>query len=175
MRRALARQAVTGVGVFGPLTDDPQREGTMKYGMMSLATVLALAVSVAASAETRTYFGFQSGLGHAPPPPRVVFYSEPRMQWVPETHVMILAEDPGYDMFRYGSWYYVCDDGFWYRSRNYRGPFAVIDVRRVPEPVFYVPAERWHHHPRSEEHTSELQSLTNIVCRLLLEKKNKHT
>src|SRR5438046_4286194 len=25
--------------------------------------------------------------------------------------------------------------------------------------------------PRSEEHTSELQSLTNIVCRLLLEKK----
>src|SRR5258706_14787109 len=26
--------------------------------------------------------------------------------------------------------------------------------------------------PRSEEHTSELQSLTNLVCRLLLEKKN---
>src|SRR5438093_2878083 len=36
------------------------------------------------------------------------------------------------------------------------------------------------HHPlcasgrnRSEEHTSELQSLTNLVCRLLLEKKNQ--
>src|SRR5258706_8384835 len=38
------------------------------------------------------------------------------------------------------------------------------------------------HHPareeparagRSEEHTSELQSLTNLVCRLLLEKKKK--
>src|SRR5437016_438362 len=28
---------------------------------------------------------------------------------------------------------------------------------------------------RSEEHTSELQSLTNLVCRLLLEKKKKHT
>src|SRR5258706_7347002 len=27
---------------------------------------------------------------------------------------------------------------------------------------------------RSEEHTSELQSLTNLVCRLLLEKKNSH-
>src|SRR5438046_9399611 len=27
-------------------------------------------------------------------------------------------------------------------------------------------------HLRSEEHTSELQSLTNLVCRLLLEKKN---
>src|SRR5262249_60683014 len=29
--------------------------------------------------------------------------------------------------------------------------------------------------PRSEEHTSELQSLTNLVCRLLLEKKNTIT
>src|SRR5688572_31847956 len=31
--------------------------------------------------------------------------------------------------------------------------------------------------PRSEEHTSELQSQSNLVCRLLLEKKNnkKHT
>src|SRR5258706_6793743 len=28
---------------------------------------------------------------------------------------------------------------------------------------------------RSEEHTSELQSLTNLVCRLLLEKKNNET
>src|SRR5687767_15446879 len=27
---------------------------------------------------------------------------------------------------------------------------------------------------RSEEHTSELQSLAYLVCRLLLEKKNKH-
>src|SRR5258706_7702960 len=27
---------------------------------------------------------------------------------------------------------------------------------------------------RSEEHTSELQSLTNLVCRLLLEKKKIH-
>src|SRR5256885_12770400 len=28
--------------------------------------------------------------------------------------------------------------------------------------------------PRSEEHTSELQSPCNLVCRLLLEKKKKH-
>src|SRR5260370_9031916 len=28
---------------------------------------------------------------------------------------------------------------------------------------------------RSEEHTSELQSHLNLVCRLLLEKKNKYT
>src|SRR5262245_64330583 len=33
--------------------------------------------------------------------------------------------------------------------------------------MFYDPATR-----RSEEHTSELQSLRHLVCRLLLEKKN---
>src|SRR5438270_3221229 len=37
----------------------------------------------------------------------------------------------------------------------------------------------WEHYARSEEHTSELQSQSNLVCRLLLEKKkktnNKHT
>src|SRR2546430_6016396 len=31
-----------------------------------------------------------------------------------------------------------------------------------------------HAHRRSEEHTSELQSQSNLVCRLLLEKKKKH-
>src|SRR2546425_5922772 len=30
---------------------------------------------------------------------------------------------------------------------------------------------RWSQRPRSEEHTSELQSLAYLVCRLLLEKK----
>src|SRR3989442_5574213 len=29
--------------------------------------------------------------------------------------------------------------------------------------------------PRSEEHTSELQSRPHLVCRLLLEKKKRHT
>src|SRR5256885_10920514 len=36
------------------------------------------------------------------------------------------------------------------------------------------PAIEFHSpHPRSEEHTSELQSPCNLVCRLLLEKKKK--
>src|SRR2546430_4158312 len=32
----------------------------------------------------------------------------------------------------------------------------------------------WTWHQRSEEHTSELQSQSNLVCRLLLEKKKFH-
>src|SRR6266853_4656159 len=37
------------------------------------------------------------------------------------------------------------------------------------------PAHRGWVAPRSEEHTSELQSQSNLVCRLLLEKKKKKT
>src|SRR2546427_3631631 len=33
----------------------------------------------------------------------------------------------------------------------------------------------WRPRTRSEEHTSELQSQSNLVCRLLLEKKKKNT
>src|SRR5258706_11012562 len=43
--------------------------------------------------------------------------------------------------------------------------------RDQPHPLI---KERLSDADRSEEHTSELQSLTNLVCRLLLEKK-KHT
>src|SRR5437016_10183693 len=37
----------------------------------------------------------------------------------------------------------------------------------------YEMSLRWAVRLRSEEHTSELQSLTNLVCRLLLEKKKR--
>src|SRR2546426_8982537 len=42
-----------------------------------------------------------------------------------------------------------------------------------PESSFDVTSR--YHAPRSEEHTSELQSPCNLVCRLLLEKKKTDT
>src|SRR2546427_3814922 len=41
------------------------------------------------------------------------------------------------------------------------------------EPDEGLPHEVTHVRSRSEEHTSELQSQSNLVCRLLLEKKKK--
>src|SRR4051812_49712168 len=46
-------------------------------------------------------------------------------------------------------------------DRHVRQPVAVVD-QACADAI------------RSEEHTSELQSHVNLVCRLLLEKKNKH-
>src|SRR5256885_12156593 len=44
-----------------------------------------------------------------------------------------------------------------------------IDFGGTEAPVVFG-----HDHDRSEEHTSELQSPCNLVCRLLLEKKKTH-
>src|SRR5260370_15661569 len=68
--------------------------------------------------------------------------------------------------------------------KDFRAPTPVGAVEQFLRPdgsnlanvLDYV----WHKHPdtheriiRSEEHTSELQSHLNLVCRLLLEKKKK--
>src|SRR2546426_6795091 len=53
-------------------------------------------------------------------------------------------------------------------QRSRRSHAARILHRRVPS------TQSWTKYAsRSEEHTSELQSPCNLVCRLLLEKKNK--
>src|SRR5256885_4078827 len=54
----------------------------------------------------------------------------------------------------------------WRRTRSWRGPPRPGPWRAV------LPARR---PGRSEEHTSELQSPCNLVCRLLLEKKKTAT
>src|SRR5438093_7250080 len=58
---------------------------------------------------------------------------------------------------------------FWRPAVDPRGRHrSPVRVQHLPR---RDPPER--SYTRSEEHTSELQSLTNLVCRLLLEKKKK--
>src|SRR3989454_3145469 len=61
------------------------------------------------------------------------------------------------------------------QGRVVHADIGLLEIRSV---VFVVIRNRPPHshafeHIRSEEHTSELQSPCNLVCRLLLEKKNK--
>src|SRR5256885_5938204 len=54
------------------------------------------------------------------------------------------------------------------------GAYAVIDDVQAIRPGDLSKSEVWKRiTTRSEEHTSELQSPCNLVCRLLLEKKKK--
>src|SRR2546430_5205154 len=54
----------------------------------------------------------------------------------------------------------MCLTGYWHVRKLSRAAFEAL-AEPVPD-------------GRSEEHTSELQSQSNLVCRLLLEKKKKH-
>src|SRR5690606_40586865 len=50
-------------------------------------------------------------------------------------------------------------------------PFEQVKVVILGQDPYHGPGQA---HGRSEEHTSELQSRENLVCRLLLEKKKTH-
>src|SRR5690242_21156947 len=61
-----------------------------------------------------------------------------------------------------------CPSGAAFSRRKYTGC-----GRSSPSPR-QITSSRRPAHDRSEEHTSELQSHVNLVCRLLLEKKKTH-
>src|SRR5688500_19760444 len=64
-----------------------------------------------------------------------------------------------------------------HRARHHRVPRAALRIAARDLHVLYDRPDRWRldRHRRSEEHTSELQSPCNLVCRLLLEKKKYTT
>src|SRR5699024_11418362 len=51
------------------------------------------------------------------------------------------------------------------------GKIVLVPMVSVPKDQAWFWTEQWQQEERSEEHTSELQSRFDLVCRLLLEKK----
>lgn len=112
----------------------------------SLLVALGLLVPYAAQAETRV--GVNISIGNAPPPPVVVVREEPRTVLVPNSAVYVCEDRRvGYDSFHYGVYWYVYNDGYWYRARRWGGPYRAIHVNYVPRAIMTVPARHWRHHP----------------------------
>jgi len=108
--------------------------------------LLILGYAAAREAAAEAYFGFSIGISNAPPPPRVVVSGAPQLVAVPGTSVQVVGNS-GYDVFAYHSSFYCFNGGFWYRASSSNGPFMVVDVRSVPQPILVVPAENWKRHP----------------------------
>ncbi len=122
----------------------------MKKIILAVLGLLTLAFAVPAFA--RSNVGFSIFISNAPPPPVVVYREQPRFTFIPEERVYVVDDDDcDYDYFRYGTFFYIYENGYWYRSSSYRGPFAAIRADYVPRPIFYVSDSQkyhWRHHPR---------------------------
>jgi hypothetical protein len=116
----------------------------MRRPNLGLVLTFALGITVAA-AQAEAGVSADINLHVGRPAPMVVFEREPDVILVPNTRVYSVS-GLDYDLFRYGQYWYINDGGYWYRARNYRGPFAAIQFNVVPRPIIYVPA-RYHRHP----------------------------
>src|SRR5262249_61076868 len=85
-------------------------------------------------------------VGDPPPPPAYVFDTEPEVILVPATRVYYVPEQE-FDLYRYGRFWYINRDGWWYRSAGYRGPFDYIGYDRVPASVINIPPKYRRHPP----------------------------
>ncbi len=116
---------------------------------IALGALLALALSMPAMAQARTSISI--GLGFNAPPPVVVYRHEPRWVMMPEERVYYVDDDElPYDYFRYGGWYWIYQNDYWYRAHRYNGPFYAVRADYVPAPIWrmgYGDHYRWRHRP----------------------------
>ena len=121
---------------------------------MKRAVVLACAVSAvllsSRIASSAAYYGFSVGIANAPRPPVIRMAREPHALLAGDAMVYV-ADDAALrfdgDLFHYGQYWFAYTRGYWYRARSHRGPYAVIEVRKVPRAIIGVPRKLWKHHP----------------------------
>ena len=66
---------------------------------------------------------------------------EPKMHVIPNTDVYYQRRAPGYDLYRFADHWYLVDDGEWFESQRWRGPFVAAAVESLPEEVTFIPKE----------------------------------
>jgi len=102
-----------------------------------------------ASVPARADISVRVDIGNAPPAPQFIFRERPHEQLYPGEHIYVV-DDPSVgdnDCFRYGGYYWLFREGYWYRSASWRSRFVVVQPRYVPAVFYQLPPTRWKHHP----------------------------
>ena len=95
---------------------------------------LAAAMGFSESARAEVSVGINIG------PPQIAVAVPPAVVMIPGSQVHFVP-DPGIDVFFYGGYWWSPRGDRWYRARAYNGPWGVIERRRVPRAVVYVPRD----------------------------------
>lgn len=117
----------------------------MKRSLYTVAAAAVLTAALTTSAQAATDIRVRIGDRHEGA--TLTFRSQPRLVAIPNTRVYYVR-DYGYDLYRYGGYWYYVDDGYWYRASSWRGPFVQIRLRSVPHTVVSVPMKyrrHWRH------------------------------
>jgi len=96
----------------------------------------AFAAAIGFSGPSRAEVNVNINLG----PPPIVVSAPPAVVMIPQTQVYFVP-DPHIDVFFYGGYWWSPRGEQWYRARAYKGPWGVIEQRRVPMAVMYVPPD----------------------------------
>ncbi|HET9251914.1 MAG TPA: hypothetical protein VFP58_07345 [Candidatus Eisenbacteria bacterium] len=69
----------------------------------------------------------------------VAFTTEPQAVLIPETRVYYVS-DMDADVYRFGDYWYIAENGAWYRANTWQGPFVRVKTNTVPRTIRTIPA-----------------------------------
>ena len=105
--------------------------GAMRHGKSTIAAwLLAMALTGAVASHAAAQDLWNGGF---------VFQDKPKMNYIPNTDVYYERKASGYDRYRYANTWYLVDDGVWFRSFSWQGPYVMIDMSDVPDEVTTLP------------------------------------
>ena len=119
-------------------------------------TILALGLFIAAPALAQVHVT----VGVPAPPVPTVTVTAPSVTFVrPPPLVTVepgiqVVEDHDEEIFFHDDYYWLRRDGRWWRTRDHRGGWVVVEERVVPAPLVRVPPGHYRHH-RGHGHAAE--------------------
>ena len=116
----------------------------MKRSLYAIAAAAVLAATITTTANAATSVDVRVSVGDPYHGATLSFSNEPQVVLVPDTKVYY-ARDRDCDLYRYGRYWYFVEDGFWYRSATWRGPFRHVRDGSVPRSVVSVPVRYRRH------------------------------
>jgi hypothetical protein len=116
----------------------------MKRNLYALAAAALLAATVTATANAATSVDVRVAVGDPYRGATLTFSNQPDVVLVPDTKVYYVR-NRDCDLYRYGTYWYFVEDGFWYRSASWRGPFRHVRDTTVPRSVVMVPVRYRRH------------------------------
>ena len=116
----------------------------MKRNLYAFAAAALLAATVTATANAATSVDVRVSVGDPYNGATLRFSNEPQVVLVPETKVYYVR-NRDCDLYRYGRYWYFVEDGFWYRSATWRGPFRHVRTGSIPRSVVMVPVKYRRH------------------------------